>query len=165
MQREFDRNTKNCNKYVIMNCHYIIDNRTAFENNNTPLIKQELRNIMNKIDRIVNKRYINITDLKNDVYNKNNPMIDMIKDFLFIITTYTNNHICKQGDREYVKIIRNYLCLNGCKNMNNLYHFIANVGIIMSGCSRIYINIQDSSNFFIIFSNTCFYTTFRYSIR
>lgn len=80
-QRELDRNMKNCNKFIIMNCHYIIDDRKAFENNNTQIIKQELRNVMNKIDIIVNKRYININDLKNDVYDKNNPMIDMIKDF------------------------------------------------------------------------------------
>lgn len=76
-QRELDRNMKNCNKFIIMNCHYIIDDRKAFENNNTQIIKQELRNVMNKIDIIVNKRYININDLKN------NPMIDMIKDFFF----------------------------------------------------------------------------------
>ncbi len=67
------------------------------------------------------------------------PVSEIFREFYYIIYAYLVEPVCQTGDRGYGNIIKKYLCTNGAKNLVVLYHFIANVGIIESGCTRIYL--------------------------
>ncbi len=123
-----------CHKHVALLAPRLIQNKSAFENNDKKEIKRELHNIINRIQHIIysTKNLRHIIDTRF-------PISEIFREFYYIIYAYLVEPICKVGDRDYRNIIRDYLCEHGARNLVILYHFIANVGIIESGCTRIYL--------------------------
>jgi hypothetical protein len=127
-----------CHKRVLNLAPHLIQNKIAFKNNDKPAIEIELKTVLNKIDDIV----YNIHDIKKlteSIYDKDYPLSEVFREFYYIIMAYLTEPICKSGDRDYANIFRTYLCEKGAKNLTRLYHFIANIGIIKLGCTRLYL--------------------------
>ncbi len=127
-----------CHRHVVALAPYLIKNKKAFMYNNKSEIENELKSILQKIDDIVYNTH-NIDALTKSIYDKDYPLSEILREFYYIIMAYLTESICKKGDRDYANIFRTYLCEKGAKNLTHLYHFVANIGIIKLGCTRIYL--------------------------
>lgn len=127
-----------CHQYVSNLAPYLIKNKRAFTTNNKPEIENELRNILQKIDNIVYNTH-DVNTLTKSIYDKDYPLSEVFREFYYIVMTYLTKDFCKRGDKDYANIFRTYLCEKGARNLTQLYHFIANIGIIKLGCTRIYL--------------------------
>lgn len=129
-----------CHGYVAIVAPHLIQNKHAFESNDMEAIQAELRLVLSKIDRVVHRNY----DLKSLVKavheDRDFPLSDIFREFYTLVMTYLSDPRCIGHDeRVYANIIRSYLCDKGARNLAILYHFIANIGLIMAGCTRIYL--------------------------
>jgi hypothetical protein len=127
-----------CHRHVVAIAPYLIKNKKAFMSNDKSAIKIELKTILQKIDDIVCNTH-NIDTLTKSIYDKDYPLSEVFREFYYIIMAYLTEPICHKGDRDYANIFRTYLCEKSAKNLTHLYHFIANIGIIKLGCTRIYL--------------------------
>jgi hypothetical protein len=126
-----------CHKHVAKLAPRLIENQSAFENHDKDAIKKELYDIIDRVEHLIHNT-TTIADLKK-IINAKFPIGEIFREFYYIIHAYLVQPICRKGDRDYTNIIRTYLCSNGAKNLVQLYHFIANIGIIEAGCTRIYL--------------------------
>jgi hypothetical protein len=126
-----------CHKHVALLAPRLIRNKSAFENHDKDAIKRELHDIIDRIEHLIHNT-TTIADLKK-IINAKFPIAEIFREFYYVIHAYLVQPVCRKGDRDYTNIIRNYLCENGAKNLVQLYHFIANIGIIEAGCTRIYL--------------------------
>ena len=127
-----------CHRYVAALAPYLIKNKKAFTTNNKQEIISELRTILQKIDEIVYNIH-DVNTLTKSIYDKDYPLSEVFREFYYIVMTYLSKDFCKKGDRDYANLFRTYLCEKGARNLTQLYHFIANIGIIKLGCTRIYL--------------------------
>lgn len=127
-----------CHRHVVALAPYLIKNKKAFMSNDKPAIENELKSILQKIDEIVYETH-NVNTLTKSIYDKDYPLSEVFREFYYIIIAYLTESICRKGDRDYANIFRTYLCEKGAKNLTQLYHFVANIGIIKLGCTRIYL--------------------------
>ena len=127
-----------CHQHVVKSAPYLIKNKHAFEINNKPEIIQELNIILQKINDIVYNTH-SIDALTKSIHDTNFPLSEVFRDFYQIITNYLTLPMCRQGDRDFANLFRNYLCEAGANKLVHLYHFIANIGLIKLGCTRIYL--------------------------
>lgn len=127
-----------CHQYVVALAPYLIKNKRPFMTNNKPEIENELRNILQKIDNIVYNTH-DVDTLTKSIHDKDYPLSEVFREFYYIVMTYLTKDFCKKGERVYANIFRTYLCEKGARNLTHLYHFIANIGIIKLGCTRIYL--------------------------
>jgi hypothetical protein len=133
-----------CHKHVVLLAPRLIENQSAFENHDKKAIKEELHNIIDRIQHLIHNTNT-IVDLKK-VINAKFPIAEIFREFYYVIHSYLVEPVCRKGDRDYANIIRKYLCANGAKNLVTLYHFIANIGIIEAGCTRIYLVDKTKKN-------------------
>jgi hypothetical protein len=127
-----------CHRYVVALAPYLIKNKRAFMSNNKTEIENELRTILQKIDNIVYNTH-DVKTLTTSIYDKDYPLSEVFREFYYIVMTYLTKDFCKKGDKDFANIFRTYLCEKGARNLTQLYHFIANIGIIKLGCTRIYL--------------------------
>lgn len=126
-----------CHIYISQLAPQLIQNKHAFTHNDKDAIIQELNDIIHRIQHIIHTTN-NVTSLKR-LIDTQIPISDIFREFYYVIHTYLSQPICKRGDRDFANIIRQYLCTNGARNLVDLYHFMANIGIIEAGCTRIYL--------------------------
>lgn len=110
-----------------------------FLNNDDVKIKKELKKITRQIDNIFDQRYITIDYIKQNIQTISNK----ISEFTAILNLYLFNPLCKQRGQIFSSVLQEYLCKNNGQKLDMLYHLLANLGIILSGC--IYIYIQDNT--------------------
>lgn len=127
-----------CHKFVLLSSTHLIDNRNAFRTNDSAKIKDELLKMIQTIDNIVHRKYGRVQDFYSDIYD--NHLSELLHEFINIALIYLRHRSCIKGDSSFINIFRDYLCAYNCKNLNILYHYLANAGVIMSGCTRIYLN-------------------------
>ena len=127
-----------CNKFVLLSSTHLIDNRNAFRTNDSAKIKDELLKMIQTIDNIIHRKYGRVQDFYSDIYD--NHLSELLHEFINIALIYLRHRSCIKGDSSFINIFRDYLCAYNCKNLNILYHYLANAGVIMSGCTRIYLN-------------------------
>lgn len=130
-----------CHELVALSSLYLIKNRVPFQTNDAKKIKIELHNVIKTMDGIIQHKYTTLKEFHSDIFD--NVLPEMIHEFITIVLAYLRNPLCIKGDSSFINIFRDYLCHRHCKQLNLLYHFVANAGIIMSGCTRIY--LSDSS--------------------
>lgn len=130
-----------CHKSIALSSVYLIRDRVPFETNDSVNIKIELRRIIKVVDQIVQRKYRRVQDFYSDMHNAQ--IQEWVHEFINMTLTYLREPLCVKGDLSFIDIFINYLCSYNCKKLNILYHYLANAGIIMSGCTRIYFN--DSS--------------------
>jgi hypothetical protein len=127
-----------CHRYVLNLAPHLIKNKNAFKTNDKSAIESELNTILYKIDEIVHHTH-DIDTLTRSIYDQDYPLSEVFREFYHIIIAYMNEPICRTGEREFINIFRTYLCSKGAKNLTILYHFIANIGIVKLGCTRLYL--------------------------
>lgn len=130
-----------CHDFVVMLSVYLIRDRVPFKTNDKNNIQIELHNTIQTIDNIIHRKYKRVKDFYVDIGNHHIP--ELVHEFINIALAYLRHGPCIKGDSSFINIFRDYLCAQNCRNLNMLYHYLANAGIIMSGCTRIYLN--DSS--------------------
>ena len=130
---------EDCHKHAAIIGTYLIENKQAFRTNDKKEIEKELYNILKRIDDIIYHEYKNIDILKHAIHDPHFPLASVLKEFYMLINLYMYEPMCIKNERVYANIFREYLCNKGAKNLTILYHFIANIGIIMAGCTRIYL--------------------------
>jgi hypothetical protein len=126
-----------CHVYIAQLAPQLIRNKHAFAHNDKNAIIQELNDIIHRIQDIIHTTN-NVTHLRK-IIDTDIPISDLFREFYYVIHTYLSHPLCAKGDRDFANIFRTYLCSNGARNLVELYHFMANVGIIEAGCTRIYL--------------------------
>jgi hypothetical protein len=126
-----------CHVYVAQLAAQLIRNKYAFAHNDKNAIIQELNDIIHRIQDVIHTTN-NVTHLRK-IIDTNVPISDLFREFYYVIHTYLSHPLCKKGDRDFANTFRTYLCSDGAHNLVELYHFMANIGIIEAGCTRIYL--------------------------
>lgn len=129
-----------CHKLAIkIIAHFNIQTRPFIENDELN-IKKELTKITKQLDSTIHKKYSTIDELEHDI-----PIISQqIKEFDVLLDLYLFNDFCKNRGKLFACYLQEYLCKNKSQNLIILYHYLTNLGLIMSGC--IYIYKRDKKN-------------------
>jgi hypothetical protein len=126
-----------CHIYIAQLAPQLIQNKHAFTHNDKDAIIQELNDIIHQIQHVIHTTNT-VASLKH-IIDAQIPISDIFREFYYVIHTYLSYPICKRGDRDFANIFREYLCADSADNLVDLYHFMANIGIIEAGCTRIYL--------------------------
>ena len=128
-----------CHKLALNVLKHLYVDANPFLNNDEIKIKKELKKLNRQMDEILNKNYTNIDYIHQNIQTISN----QITEYITILNVYLFNPLCRQRGQLFASILQEYLCKNNGQKLDLLYHLLANLGIILSGC--IYIYVQDVS--------------------
>lgn len=126
---------EDCHRLVIGIVKNLSIDTIPFQMNNDVEIKKQLKSITKQIDSILKQKYT-IKIIRENVLLISNK----ISEYMTILDLYLFNQFCRQRGQLFGSILQEYLCKNNGRNLDLLYHFTTNLGIILSGCIYIYID-------------------------
>lgn len=126
---------EDCHRLVIGIVKNLSIDTMPFQTNNDVEIKKQLKSLTKQIDSILKQKYTIQTIRENILFISNK-----ISEYMTILDLYLFNQFCKQRGQFFGYILQEYLCKNNGRNLDLLYHFTTNLGILLSGCIYIYID-------------------------
>jgi hypothetical protein len=148
-----------CHKLVIGIVKNLSIDIIPFQTNNNIEIKKQLKSLTKQIDSIIKHKYVSVDIIKKNILSISNK----ISEFMTIMDLYLFNQFCKQNGHLFGSILQEYLCKNNGLNLDLLYHFTTNFGIILSGCIYMYIDKEPEYISLDIFMNNLSNPQFRFS--
>ena len=126
---------EDCHKLVIGIVKNLSIDTIPFQTNNEIEIKKQLKSLTKQIDSIIKQKYT-IKTIRENILSISNK----ITEYMTILNLYLFNQFCRQRGQLFGSILQEYLCKNNGRNLDLLYHFTTNLGILLSGCIYIYID-------------------------
>lgn len=126
-----------CHKLAFSQLSLLTADATPFLIGDEKAIKIEIKKIQRQIQNIINETFNDVASAIERI-----PKVSqMLSEFFNFFHIYLSNNACKSRGLLFAGILQDFLCKqNDARpiNYNIIYHLMANYGLIMCGCLRLY---------------------------